>query len=124
MSECASRSDETTSPRINVAERRDPEARARIVCAVLRGELDSQTAGRSLWMMPEAVEDIVGIVRAALAQEVAQREVLHREVTALRTRMKALVERMVTESAPPPGPSSEGAPDSSPPPSGWRTSFT
>lgn len=125
MSERATLSDETTLPRVNVSERRDPEVRARVVCAVLRGELDSQTAGRSLWMMPEAVEDVVGIVRTVLAQEVAQREVLYREIAALRTRMKALVERMVTESVPPSAaPADDDAPDSCPPPSGYRLNIT
>jgi len=76
------------------------EARAQVVRALLRGTLDVQTAARRLWMLPEVLEDLVTTMRETLADEIAARDALTREVVHLRERVRTLVARLV-ESAPP-----------------------
>jgi len=51
-------------------------------------------------MLPEVLEDLVTTMRETLADEIAARDALTREVVHLRERVRTLVARLV-ESAPP-----------------------
>ncbi len=119
MSECATPLEDTTLPTLHPVEREDPDARARVLLAVVRGELDSQAAACAMWRMPEVVEDMVRALSLALREEDAQRELLHAEIESLRKRVRSLVGQVmesVPPSASPSAPPDEGTASPSTPP--------